>query len=108
MLSIVFGLTFAIEQSDTPSEPIAPTAPSAPEPTLPKSGISALPLELLLDTTEPELRAGRIAKARVTQRFALPPLGVTVSRERGQPSSGLLDALTSAVRSVRRPAAEAR
>ena len=108
MLGIVFGLAFAVAQSDTPSEPIAPPAPSAPEPTLPKSGISALPLELLLDTTEPKLRAGRIAEARVTQRFALPPFGVTVSRERGQPSTGLLDALTSAVRSVRRPAAEAR
>lgn len=108
MLSIVFSLAFAVAQSDTPSEPIAPTAPSAPEPTLPRSGISALPLELLLDTTEPELRAGRITEARVTQRFALPPSSVTVSRERGQPSSGLLDALTSAVRSVRRSAVDAR
>jgi len=106
VLTVVFGLALAVAQSETPAEPPAP----ALEPTLPVQSATAqpAPLELVLDSAEPELRAGQITQKRVTQRFALPSLSVAVSRERGQASSGLLDALAAAAKSVRRPAIDAR
>ena len=116
MLTVVFGLAFAVAQSAMPPEPSAPTAPTItlePTPTVQPAPIQSVPpqptpLELLLETSEPELRNGRITQARVTQRFVLPLVSVTISRERGRASSGVLDALESIARAVRRPAIDAR
>ena len=112
MLTVVFGLAFAVAQSTVPPEPSVPTEPGSPalEPTLPiqSAAVQSTLLELVLETSEPELRNGRITQRRVTQRFALPPRSVAVSRERGQASSGLLDALSVAAKSMRRPATDAR
>ena len=106
MLTVVFGLALAVAQSETPTEPAS--TPLEPTPPAQATTAQPAPLELVLEVSEPELRAGQIIETRVTQRFALPPLSVTVSRERGQASSGLLDALTAAAKSVRRPAIDAR
>ena len=106
MLTVVFGLALAVAQSETPTEPAS--TPLEPTPPAQATTAQPAPLELVLEVSEPELRAGQIIETRVTQRFALPPLSVTVSRERGQASSGLLDALAVAAKSVRRPAIDAR
>ena len=118
-LLVVFGLAFvAVAQFETPPEPsvpiepipttpLQPAPPTQPLPVQPASP-QPVPLELVLDTLEPELQAGNITQARVTRRFTLPPLSVAVSRERGLASSGVLDALSTAAKAVRRPAMNAR
>lgn len=108
VLLVVFGLAFAVAQPQTPAKPVTPATTLDPALPVRPASVQPVPLELLLETSEPELRSGRIIQARVTRRFALPALSVSVSRERGQPSSGLLDALASAAKSVRRPALDAR
>ena len=116
VLLVVLGLALAAAQSEPQSPaaatPLEPAVPAQPVPAVPARPALApaqpAPLELLLETSEPELRSGRIVQARVTRRFALPPLSVAVSRERGRPSSGLLDALSAAAKALRRPATDAR
>ena len=114
LLILIFGLAFAVAQSEMPTEPespttvpLEPTLPVQPAPVQP-AATQPMPLELVLETSESELRAGQIIQVQVTQRFALPPLSVAVSRERGQASSGVLDALAVAIKSVRRAATDAR
>ncbi|NJK46273.1 MAG: hypothetical protein HC933_20310, partial [Pleurocapsa sp. SU_196_0] len=69
---------------------------------------SPVPLTLVVDTTEPELRDGNLIEARVTKRFELPIASVTVSRERQTLSNGLEERLLEVSRQLRRPALNAR
>jgi vancomycin resistance protein YoaR len=99
-----------LEPPVAPPVPVEPPALPPPSPPLvsPAPPKPTLPLALVLETTEPELRGGRITQARIARRFPLPEASVAVSRTRGSLSSGLEDALKTLERTVKRPAVDAR
>jgi vancomycin resistance protein YoaR len=93
---------------EPPAPPVAPAPVKPPTPPAVVRPKPVPPLAFVLETTEPELRAGRLTEARIARRFPLPAASVRVSRERRSLSSGLEDALKSLERNVGRPAVDAR
>jgi vancomycin resistance protein YoaR len=99
----------------TPIEPLPPE-PSLPEPVVaptpepvppaPSARVAAQPLMLLLTTTEPELENGTIRTVQRRVSLELPLESVRVSRERGALSSGVLAALDTLERDLRRQSPE--
>jgi vancomycin resistance protein YoaR len=103
--AIIVGAVWTNAQTQEPEPPV-PLHP--PAPTVTKPPVVPLPLTLVVDTTEPELRDGKLIEARVTKRFDLPIASVTVSRERQTLSNGLEERLLEVSRQLRRPALSAR
>jgi vancomycin resistance protein YoaR len=82
-----------------PAKPaVKPAQPAKPA----EKPMTAKPLELLLDTTEPEIRGGQLRELQLTRAFAMPQNSVSVSRKATRISSGLEDAMRGATRSLRR------
>jgi vancomycin resistance protein YoaR len=69
--------------------------------------VVAKSLELLLDTTEPEIRGGQLRDQQITRAFKMPQNSVSLSRKNTRISSGLEEAMRVATRSVRRNAENA-
>ncbi len=84
-----------------------PAKPAAKPAKPPEKPITTKPLELLLDTTEPEIRGGQLRDVQITRAFAMPQNSVTVSRQATRISSGLADAVRGSTRSIRRNAENA-
>ncbi len=80
--------------------PIAPIEPAHPK--------TDLALELLVVTSEPEIRAGRLEQTDSEQRFLLPITSVIRSRAEQKLSSGLEAALLEITKKVQLPSLDAR
>jgi vancomycin resistance protein YoaR len=110
------GLAFAqiapspampLEPSPEPSlpEPMSPPTPE-PVPPAPNLQFAVQPLMLLLTGSEPELENGKLRTAERVVQLELPLESVRVSRQRGQPSSGLLAFIERLERDLRRQTPE--
>ncbi len=82
-----------------PTDPVPTPKPVAPPAQKPVVG---QPLELKLETTEPEIRNGAIRDVLIVRTFKMPSKSVTLSRKNGKPSVGLENAMQAAWRSLRR------
>jgi len=99
-----------------PSKPVvAPPAPTKPTPPpvkpvapkpLPKP-VAVKPLELALDTSEAEIRAGELNDVRIQRVWKMPLDSVTVSRKFAKISSGVETELQKALSSIKRDAVDA-
>lgn len=94
-----------------PSVPVAPppSVPIAPKP-LPKPAakpVTVKPLELALDTSEAEIRAGALNDVRIQRVWRMPLESVAVSRKFVKISSGVEAELGKALNSIKRDAVDA-
>ena len=96
-----------LEPPSAPTAPLEPPEP-LPPPVLPVPVPQSLPLELLIETREPELINGRVLEVRQTKRVALPIASVAVSRTRQTLSSGLIGAINRLAQEVGQPSRDAR
>jgi vancomycin resistance protein YoaR len=103
----VAGAALSNAQNQDPQPQPSPSTPE-PVPIAPPPAPRVSPLTLVLETSEAELRDGRIAQAPITRRFPLPEASVAVSRERQRLSNGLEEALIRLSKQLRRPAVDAR
>ncbi len=101
----------SVPVSPPPSAPVSPL-PTPPAPKPPKPAVkppapkpvtaSTKPLELALDTTEPEIRGGELREVRIQRVWKMPLNSVTVSRQYQKISSGVEAELQKALRSISR------
>jgi vancomycin resistance protein YoaR len=102
LLLILFFLGAASGQMLPQPMPV----PAAPiEPQNPKTELA---LELLVLTSEPELRGGRVEQIQSEQRFLFPIASVNRSREQQKLSNGLESALLEIAKKVQLPSLDAR
>jgi vancomycin resistance protein YoaR len=88
----------------TPTPPArlpSPVPPTAKPPVKPASA-AVKPLELALDTAEPEIRAGELRDVRIVRVWKMPVKSVEASRKNGKISSGIEAELQKALRSIKR------
>ncbi|NJK46276.1 MAG: vancomycin resistance protein [Pleurocapsa sp. SU_196_0] len=78
-----------------------PVPPTAKPPTKPAPA-TVKPLELALDTAEPEIRAGELRDVRIVRVWKMPVKSVEASRKNGKISSGIETELQKALRSIKR------
>ena len=98
-----------------PKPVVAPPAPTKPvpqpaKPIAPKPAprpVTVKPLELTLDTSEAEIRAGELVDVRIQRVWKMPLKSVTVSREFVKISSGVETELQKALSSIKRDAVDA-
>jgi vancomycin resistance protein YoaR len=99
----VGGAVLSNARSQDPDAP----SPKSVEPVV-SPRAEPIPLTLVLETSEAELREGRVVQAPITRRFPLPEASVAVSRSRQRLSNGLEEALVRLSEQLRRPMANAR
>jgi vancomycin resistance protein YoaR len=94
-----------------PKPPVRPAPPPAPAPKpvskpAPAPVVSK-PLELTLDTSEPEIRGGELKDNRIVRVWRMPQKSVEVSRRESRVSSGIASEVAKALATVKRDAQDA-
>ena len=84
---------------------LQPVKPTAPKPVAKPSLVK--PLELTLDTSEAEIRAGELVETRIVRVWKMPLESVTVSRRFAKISSGVEAEVQKALGSIKRDAVDA-